>query len=581
MIVVAGAPIFYDPEPDYVVNDIGPNDYAADRFATTYGTGEDATQYASQVYNYSLITTIQETFSISPSVSTTIASSYSVWTTTTNSASEISLTTSASAGSVIRSTTTESDYIRTQVGFATSADTIQFYSYGSEIYETYSGAFGDGPDDTYSGSYFIGYDGGGLVETTTAVLAYSSGSVVRDANQGGNNPMLSYYAGPNEVLVFISADSFTPICNFSTATSFAFLPKLTTRTRGTWDFHPQGHTDTFYNNFNPPPKSTITLAIANQGYSGFTTISKRAALDRVPATTFSVNSYALEKPFMASGTASVVSGSGWANAHSETGGVPHYSGTTYVTITANSGYYTPSTTYQLTAPAVLSIETYTRSTNEGARYVEPLTTYRINGGYTFFANSLAFKAEIPTIPFNTGDKTSGALWYTGSAEVTIPNWSHVAGGRLNNLIPYPVGTSSVVTATTNTTGGFDSIGSNDYTTITVSFNSVGNCFSTWSVTDSAATDSENTATSSVKTSSGSMMLQTSEAFPAYPKYMNGIVAGLGYTPNVIGGMPEVNRSYTVFNNIGVVGGLIVSGNASTTGFMATRKMLAQLVLDSR
>jgi hypothetical protein len=268
---------------------------------------------------------------------------------------------------------------------------------------------------------------------------------------------------------------------------------------------------------------------------------------------------------MASGTASVVSVSGWANAHSETGGVPHYSGTTYVTITANSGYYTPSTTYQLTAPAVLSIETYTRSTNQGARYVEPLTTYRINGGYTFFANSLAFKAEIPTIPFNTGDKTSGALWYTGNAEVTIPNFSHVAGGRLNNLIPYPAGTSSIVTATTNATGGFDSIGSNDYTTITVSFNSVGNCFSTWSVTDSAATDSENTATSSVKTSSGSMILQTSEAFPAYPKYMNGIVAGLGYTPNVIGGMPEVNRSYTVFNNIGVVGGLIVSGNASTTG----------------
>jgi hypothetical protein len=562
MIVVGGPPSFYDPEPDYVVNDIGPNVYAKNRTGETisgwvdvYNPTQSTVHYltlGTGEYVYGLINTFCETVSISPRVSTTITGNYSVWTTTTDSDSRPTLTTSNTAGNLTGVTTPTDSYSRTQVGLSTSVTNEVSYVYGAEITDSYSYQYGPNPEDTVSGTYVIGNEQGYTVNTTRAVNAYTYYTVTRDAYQGGANAVLSYYAGPDEVLVLISADSFTPICNFSTATSFAFLPKLTTRTRGTWDFYPQGHSDTFYGNFNPPPKSTITLAIANQGYSGFTTISKRAALDRVPATTFSVSSYALEKPFMASGTASVVSVSGWANAHSETGEV-EVGSTSYNTQWDREDYYS------------ISMETYTRSVNAGANYVEPLTTEGINGGYTFFANSLAFKAEIPTIPFNTWDKTSGALWYTGSAEVTIPNWSHVAGGRLNNLIPYPVGTSSIVTATTNATGGFDSIGSNDYTTITLSFDTLGHCYSTWSITDSRNADAANSVTSSVKTSSGSMMLQTSEAFPAYPKYMNGIVAGLGYTPNVIGGMPEVNRSYTVFNNIGVVGGLIVSGNASTTG----------------
>jgi len=201
----------------------------------------------------------------------------------------------------------------------------------------------------------------------------------------------------------------------------------------------------------------------------------------------------------------------------------------------------------------------------------------LQAGFRIYQNVPIFKAEIPSIPFNTRDKSSGALWYTGSAEVTIPKWSHVAGGRLNNLIPYPVGTSSVVTATTNATGGFDAIGSDDYTTITVSFNSVGNCFSTWSVTDSRNADSANTVTSSVKTSSGSMMLTTSESYPAFTsrfgKYLNWYdQRDASYF--ILGGMPEFNRDYTVFNNLenlpaGACAVVGTSGNALSTGSYST------------
>jgi hypothetical protein len=200
-----------------------------------------------------------------------------------------------------------------------------------------------------------------------------------------------------------------------------------------------------------------------------------------------------------------------------------------------------------------------------------LTVTENVGGVYFYENKPLFKAEIPSIPFNTGDKTSGALWYAGNAEVTIPNWNHVAGGRINNLIPYPAGTTSVVTATTNATGGFDTIASYKYTTITVSFDTLGNCYSTWKVTDSRATDSANTVTSSVKTSSGSMMLQTSESYPVVLKncerYLNNAVDA--YYNVVIGGTPEINRNYQVLTPFGAQAMLVTTGNAVNSGTYST------------
>jgi hypothetical protein len=555
VIVVAGPPSFYDPEPDYVVNDIGPNVYAKNRTGETisgwvdvYNPTQSTVDYftlGTGEYVYGLINTFCETVSISPRVSTTITGNYSVWTTTTDSDSRPTLTTSNTAGNLTGVTTPTDSYSRTQVGLSTSVTNEVSYVYGAEITDSYSYQYGPNPEDTVSGTYVIGNEQGYTVNTTRAVNAYTYYTVTRDAYQGGANAMLSYYAGPNEVLVLISAASYTPITAFSTATSFAFQPKLTTRSR------------VVSSGFVPPITTTVSGFNGNS-VSAFTTVSQRAALDRFPATTFTTNPYAVIRPRFQFTTETVNSYRAFGHSSSTTGEV-EVGSTSYNAQWDREDYYS------------ISMETYTRSFNAGGNYVEPVSTHGIGRAISFFGNIPIFKASTFGLPFHTEDQTSGALWYTGNAEVTIPNWNHVAGGRINNLIPYPAGTTSVVTATTNATGGFDTIASDKYTTITVSFDTSGHCYSTWSVTDSRVTDATITATSSVKTSSGSMSLQTSEAFPQRPVTYQDASFTLGWYKRldvVFGGVPEFNRSYTVLNERSV-GLIVTSGNASTTGTFST------------
>ena len=328
-----------------------------------------------------------------------------------------------------------------------------------------------------------------------------------------------YYADINEVLATFSTDDWIPITDCSTTTSFSATPSFKTISLKVTSRNP----------FSYQAPNTYSTSISGQFLTPPNWPWEILKAERIISTAVNYNRLPCEIWEGAYGTAILSFNSSVTFQSSSTIGSWHeetYS--TEITNNLNPGrevlFYNRS--------AVVEVV--------GAEIAED------NGRKGFLIVGEAKFLSGPATSFSTGIRTSGPLYYKASAQITIPNWDHVGMGRVNLLAPVPIDTITIIQSSRNPWGVFISVSPPRYTTARVSFDSLGNCHSSWSWISQ----------SSRLSSSGSMSFSTSESIPAN-------VA----TASIAGGVPAIHGSYTHITP--ARGVLMTIGNGSSTSTSST------------
>jgi len=339
---------------------------------------------------------------------------------------------------------------------------------------------------------------------------------------------VSYYAHPGEVLLLVSAEDWTPITDCTnTATSFHLPVNFVTTTAGTnesagyWGPIPDGYPE-------PYPVSTKTFTyVSTEGYPApeyqrityfsvpfepFSTITKEIIDGRIPMTT-------APSPYGDYIIQSWNSDNVSLSNNSETGYDYAYNYSTY-SVTDDIFY---SDAYVTSSRGITdygdlgSVRVRVRQLSSEVLANKP--TFLDAGVYGKWVTK-------PASSWSVGDQSTGVVWYSANALVTIPDYPYadVVGRCVRMSIPKEIITT--ITKVTANGGNWATISPEQYTTLRLTINGDGNGLSAWSWKYGT----------SISTSSGSMEFVSMESAITFNK-------DAGYT---LGGVPSVNRSFTSF-----------------------------------